>query len=48
MLVVGRQVENVLPKMDPECSGSLVLDLNWQEDVGDAILLLDGGSLGLE
>ncbi len=48
VLVVGRQIKNVLPKMDPERPGALVLNFDGKEDVCDAVPLLDGRSLGLE
>ena len=48
VLVVGRQVKNIFPKMDPKGSGALVLDFDRQIDIGDAVFFLNCGSLRIE
>jgi hypothetical protein len=48
VLVVGRQVKNILPKMNPKGSGALVLNFDRQIDIGDAVFFLNCGSLRIE
>ena len=48
VLVVGRQVKNIFPKMNPKGSGALVLNFDRQIDIGDAVFFLNCGRLRIE
>ena len=48
VLIVGRQVENVFAKVDTEGPGAIVVDLNGEGDIGNAVFFFNDGSLRLE
>ncbi len=45
VLIVGREIKQVAPKVNPECPGAFVFDFDRQVNVGNAVLFLDDGRL---